>query len=198
MSDATCTVPGCGKGPVIARGMCRKHYSRWQRLGDPHPELDEPRACPGCGEEFTPKRTDQAYCTQACRDRAGTRRDRGLVVTVSPVRPCAWCEQEFRHTDGRRLYCSDDCGRIGAALREHPATYGITVQDFRRMLLAQGGLCAICRQPQAKHKLILCVDHCHDTGRVRGLLCDNCNRGIGLLGDNPKTVLAAATYLAVA
>lgn len=42
---------------------------------------------------------------------------------------------------------------------------------------------------------MLCVDHAHDDGRVRGLLCDNCNRGIGLLGESPDALIRAAAYL---
>ena len=51
-------------------------------------------------------------------------------------------------------------------------------------------LCAICRKALAVH-----VDHCHETGRVRGVLCFNCNSAIGKLGDDPDAVRRAASYL---
>lgn len=76
--------------------------------------------------------------------------------------------------------------------------YGITVDDYKEMLEQQGGKCAICGTDDgksAKNTKTFSVDHCHDTGRVRGLLCNNCNRGIGLLGDNPETLNRAINYL---
>jgi hypothetical protein len=71
--------------------------------------------------------------------------------------------------------------------------FGITEDDYNEMFERQFGLCAICRKPENDIKLA--VDHCHETGKVRGLLCKRCNMGIGLLGDNPDTLISAAMYL---
>jgi len=61
---------------------------------------------------------------------------------------------------------------------------------------AQGGVCAICGKPEATARTKrLCVDHCHETGKVRGLLCSHCNRAIGLLGDSCAILASAITYL---
>jgi len=68
---------------------------------------------------------------------------------------------------------------------------GITEKDFAGMKKSQKGRCAICGD---KPK-ILCVDHDHETGDVRGLLCNGCNVALGYLKDNPKTAEAAAAYL---
>lgn len=57
--------------------------------------------------------------------------------------------------------------------------YGITIAHYDKMFEAQGGKCKICQSHQGKLKRALCVDHCHDTGRVRGLLCDTCNKFLG-------------------
>lgn len=74
--------------------------------------------------------------------------------------------------------------------------YGITLERYDEMLAAQGGVCAICAQPeQRKETANLAVDHCHATGEVRGLLCSNCNRAIGLLADDPERLRSAAEYL---
>jgi hypothetical protein len=65
------------------------------------------------------------------------------------------------------------------------------------MLDAQNGECAICGTPTpASHTDKFSVDHCHTTGKVRGLLCNRCNTSIGGLGDDPNVLLAAATYVA--
>lgn len=74
--------------------------------------------------------------------------------------------------------------------------YGITEDDYNSMLKDQNGKCAICETttPTGKWKRFA-VDHCHITGIVRGLLCNECNRGMGLLKDNPELLLKAANYL---
>lgn len=70
--------------------------------------------------------------------------------------------------------------------------YGISIVEFNSMLEKQDYSCAICK---AKPNYRLCVDHRHDTGKVRGLLCRNCNKAIGQLGDTPESVLKAYLYL---
>lgn len=71
--------------------------------------------------------------------------------------------------------------------------YGITLEQYNVMLEKQDGVCAICGGiTEGKH---LAVDHDHVTGQLRGLLCDMCNRGIGLLGDSIDRVGAALDYL---
>lgn len=81
------------------------------------------------------------------------------------------------------------------------STYGITPEEYLAMHAAQGGVCAICGQDEpGAHgrtgtKFKLSVDHCHDSGRVRGLLCQRCNRAIGLLGDDIKLLESAIEYL---
>lgn len=74
--------------------------------------------------------------------------------------------------------------------------YGITEDDYERMMLEQDGKCAICNrtEPTGRWKR-LAVDHCHKTGKVRGLLCDKCNRGMGLLEDSAQLLRNAANYL---
>lgn len=72
--------------------------------------------------------------------------------------------------------------------------YGVTIERFDAMLAAQGGACAICHSPPVGKKQ-LGVDHCHETGRVRALLCSSCNVGMGSLKDDPGLLRAAADYL---
>lgn len=57
--------------------------------------------------------------------------------------------------------------------------YGITQNDYDAMKSSQDFKCAICGTHEDDLKRVLCVDHCHDTGRVRGLLCDTCNKFLG-------------------
>ena len=69
--------------------------------------------------------------------------------------------------------------------------YGITPDAYERMYRDQGGACAICRV----HHECLCVDHCHRTQRVRGLLCQNCNHGLGKFKDDAMLLTRAIEYL---
>jgi len=68
--------------------------------------------------------------------------------------------------------------------------YGLSHEEYTRILGRQNGLCALCDSVGP-----LTVDHCHDTGRVRGLLCYSCNTGIGRFGDNPERLTKAIRYL---
>lgn len=73
--------------------------------------------------------------------------------------------------------------------------YGITRDQFAEMSAAQDDLCAICKRPP-QGKTRLSVDHEHKTRKIRGLLCDPCNTGLGMFQDNPDLLAAAITYLA--
>ena len=76
-------------------------------------------------------------------------------------------------------------------------SFGISLEDYQNKLVAQGGTCAICKSssPGRAGVRYFSVDHCHDTGKIRDLLCARCNTGIGLLQDNPEILDIAAKYL---
>lgn len=77
--------------------------------------------------------------------------------------------------------------------------YGITPEEYDRLLDQQSGLCAICHKPETMLRLGvqrgLCVDHDHKTGAVRGLLCASCNFAVGRFHDDPELMHSAARYL---
>ena len=73
--------------------------------------------------------------------------------------------------------------------------YGLTLVGYDQLLASQGGGCAICGALRTNGKTSLPVDHDHQTGKVRGILCDPCNRAIGLLKDNPELLGRAQQYL---
>ena len=82
------------------------------------------------------------------------------------------------------------------------SVYGITVDDYYRMLEAQNKGCAICgtKIPSARKRKyatveMFFIDHCHTTGKVRGLLCSTCNRGLGYFKDSPELLSNAIHYL---
>lgn len=89
----------------------------------------------------------------------------------------------------RRAYASDREGHLSRKLQRE---YGITLAQFRTLSAAQGGACAVCSDvPRAR----LVIDHDHDTGVIRGLLCSPCNVALGMLRDDPQRIVALARYL---
>ena len=74
--------------------------------------------------------------------------------------------------------------------------YGMTEEDYWDLCEEQKGLCAICgRSPKNTRYGLLHVDHCHATGIIRGLLCDHCNRALGILGDSQEAIRNVLAYL---
>ena len=87
----------------------------------------------------------------------------------------------------RQRWATDADFRDRCRARSH----GLSLQDYRAMFERQGKVCGICKTPGKP----LCVDHCHATGKVRGLLCRDCNLGLGNYKDNPVFTRAATAYL---
>ncbi|MFI9235766.1 endonuclease VII domain-containing protein [Streptomyces sp. NPDC053079] len=119
----------------------------------------------------------------------------GVTLRKSRCKPCV--------SEAARNWAAEN--RERATLRRQrwnlQNTYGITLDKYNAMLSSQGGVCAICEQDEPNthgrtgRKFSLSVDHCHDTGRVRGLLCQKCNRAVGLLNDNVDLLRKAIDYL---
>ena len=73
--------------------------------------------------------------------------------------------------------------------------YGITLEDYELMMENQNHTCKICGTDEARGRGTWHVDHCHTTGKVRGLLCYNCNVGLGNFKDNAAVLASAIKYL---
>ena len=117
-------------------------------------------------------------------------------------KPCRNCGEEFQPNAPSEHYCSDVCKNRGLQNKYFMRVYNITIDDYERMYAEQKGKCAICNDEgflmdTSRHKLKLVVDHCHSSGKVRGLLCHNCNRALGLLGDDVERFKRAIDYLKV-
>jgi hypothetical protein len=72
--------------------------------------------------------------------------------------------------------------------------YGITLMQYQQMYAMQLGVCAICFRPESEDKM-LAVDHDHESGVVRGLLCQQCNMGLGKFKDDPEVLANAIKYV---
>jgi Autographiviridae endonuclease VII len=73
--------------------------------------------------------------------------------------------------------------------------FNISLKDYDNILLQQNNCCKICKRNQFEISKKLAIDHCHSTGKVRGLLCQNCNTGLGQFKDNKEFLIEAIKYL---
>lgn len=125
---------------------------------------------------------------------------------------CTKCHQTLPVSDfgkrtgrtGSRNFYTSACrkclneARADAGFRETLNTHGLTLHAYNAVLTSQGGVCAICRSPgkgKGERYYPLCFDHCHKTGKFRGLLCDRCNLGIGNFDDDIDRMTAAVEYI---
>jgi len=117
-------------------------------------------------------------------------------------KPCRKCGTDFAPKAPSSLYCSQPCADYAVVSAYLKRTYGIDYSLYQRMAEEQRHVCKICGEEgfimnKERHKLKLVVDHCHTTGMVRGLLCHNCNRALGLFKDDTARLTAAVAYLKV-
>lgn len=95
--------------------------------------------------------------------------------------------------EGRLRY--DNTPKDVLAEKELIKNYGITLEDKNKMFSDQENCCAICGSETSKSKRAFCVDHCHTTGLIRGILCNSCNRGLGFFEDSIDSLESAIKYL---
>jgi hypothetical protein len=152
----------------------------------------------------------RSWC-KSCR----ARRLPAAYRTVAP-KPCSACNvvkppddftKSIYNADGLSSYCRS-CGRQRQkAFREaHPertnasklrSKYGITAEQYNAMLATQNGQCAICETTvSGRKRTVFYIDHNHSTRTVRGLLCMNCNTGLGMFQDSARVLENARNYLA--
>jgi hypothetical protein len=160
------------------------------------------KRCRVCGET---KPLDDFYRARAARD--GFRNDckacnlerRKAAYRANPrpaiERATQWrIDNPERHRARMQAYVESGKKAIADRKSHLKRTYGMTLEEYDAMLAAQGGVCAICHQPRPEERA-LHVDHDHDTGAIRGLLCFTCNNALGDFRDSQQLFEAAAAYL---
>jgi hypothetical protein len=144
-----------------------------------------------------------------------------VIMLEEPTKVCTKCKEEKvislfhkeprgRGKYGKRALCKICSTKQTSNCRRNQETkhrnrlyrkynllrYGVTEEQYEDMYKKQNGICAICKDPSRKsEKHSLHVDHDHNTGEIRGLLCTRCNPGIGFFDDNPELLIKAAKYL---
>ena len=190
-----CTIEGCRRVHK-ARGYCSSHYIRF--LSGREVDVNIPTRG---------KKTSRVCTVDGCTD-------------VSRTKNMCWTHYQRFHKHGYNKYpdrktefkiCRvSGCGGIVLAKdlcnkcyrrRSGWKAYGLDEHSYGEMLAEQNGGCAICHgvvtrpHPRSGRPQALCIDHCHQTNKVRGLLCDGCNRALGLFGDSVERLRAAANYV---
>jgi len=95
----------------------------------------------------------------------------------------------------KNKWAQKPCSKLKAKEYRLKKDYGITMEQYNQMLINQKECCAICNKHQNQLKKKLDIDHNHETGKIRGLLCNPCNQAIGLLKDNSELLQSAINYL---
>jgi hypothetical protein len=167
---------------------CSKNHNGWRWTGSGN--------CMECVKlKYVPTGRKKGKQSDPARTAA---REKGELYYYSG-RPCL-----RGHMSKRRVTTGScqECHKKFNNSKKHSlkAKYKITLEQYNEMLKLQNGVCKICNKPETaidkvtKKIRTLSVDHCHDTKKVRGLLCHNCNVGIGSLKHNPNFLRTAALY----
>ena len=125
-------------------------------------------------------------------------------VKADPVRWKKHTEHQVKNIAKRRVLDPDGVNKVKREWRakhpDHhlkyyiPYAYGISLEDYKAMLVSQKGLCAACGSPpRGKHRLH--IDHNHQTGKVRELLCHECNIALGCVAEDPVRLQKLAEYI---
>lgn len=191
----------CGRDHSFGAKLCQPCYGKKWRA------RQAGRVCPTCNE-VKPLFTKIDQCSM-CYHRERTRKMTGQCVKCGKTRKlpskgtCGYCAQERIRKTRPPIVCGQ-CGRLSPHFAKgvcrpcytnnvkRRGKYGITPEQYVAMVKDQRGLCAICERPMTRHPHI---DHCHETGVIRGLLCYTCNVGLGSFGDDPERLRSAAKYV---
>lgn len=185
-----CSVDGCTLR-AVGHGLCDMHYRRLRRHGVTDDPAPRPTICAvaGCGGPVSAS----ALCDRHYRRAKKGQGDRHCRLCGAVLDPNSYAGAAF---------CDDTCRKQDQVLKRREnhrevwlRRYGLTVEQFDALLEQQSGGCAICRTTTVPTRGNWHVDHCHETGRVRGILCHGCNVALGHLKDRIDLLEAAIAYL---
>lgn len=125
-----------------------------------------------------------------------------LIPITRKDNHCRECRREYnrqweaKNKDKRKKHRQTPERKWRSKKKQRLKKYGLTLKQWDSMRELQDYKCLICGiHEDSAQQDTLCVDHCHNTGKVRGLLCHNCNRGVGLLKDSISNLENALKYL---
>lgn len=167
-----------GRGKYCSVG-CRHKFGPSNLRRSVAADYSQGKTCAGCKEFLSP-------------DMFAVRRSRNSLDSY-----CRLCRSSITRSYNRR-----NPGQLKARNDRRSRSNGVSYSEFIAMKEAQQGVCAICENPETSlgtggKVRELNVDHCHESGKTRGLLCSRCNMMLGLAKDNPKLLGKALDYLEV-
>lgn len=177
MPHKTRPAAGCHPDrPHWARGYCMSCYQTWWKTNNPEKYQARPKRKAKChpDKDVLGRGLCNACYRAWWREQPGNRE-------LERVKGAMWQRQRMQ-----RLTPDE---RREIVIRRH----GLTRAEFDRMVADQGGGCAACGNPPTKRPLQ--IDHCHDTGQIRGLLCGNCNSALGHAKDDITRLESLIVYL---
>lgn len=157
--------------------------------------MSEPgtKFCKKCGNEY-PATTEYFFVDKRTPDKLSL--------------PCKECKRVYRRSErgkaAKRRYIHSERGkayRQGHKAKEadrhdkYKRRYGLGIKDYNQLFQKQDGCCVICNRHQSELKRRLDVDHDHETKKVRALLCNRCNRALGIVGDDAELLKKLTKYL---
>ena len=216
IARSICSVPGCEK-KIVSKGLCDMHRIRFKKHG--HLETTRP-------QDWGKRDSHPLHNTWCWRIKRGDLCDEWKndfwtfvkelgdrpshhhkLIVIDPTKKAQkgnveWRESVIVHSEDvrkyRAMYAQEYRKMNPDKIRdmELKKMYGMTSEDYNKMVSQQNGLCAICSKPEMSLRYKrLSVDHCHKTGEVRGLLCTNCNKALGSFGDSISILKKAIAYL---
>ena len=147
--------------------------------------------CRECVAEYSAAhyRRRQESKGKSVREKADVPAGHKLCRTCGEVRPHSEWHRNATAPDGLSTRCKA-CRAVRGRQDHLKRQYGLTEAERDELIASQGGVCCICLSAPAAH-----VDHCHNTGRVRGVLCFSCNAALGQFKDRPDAIRRAAAYV---
>ena len=183
------------------RERLRAAGAAWRKANPQRVAADAEKACTVCREtkplsafhkDKTQKDGHRGCCGKCACARQRVYRKANAEKNRAACRAWYHANTEYARAQARAWYEAHPGQRRANWLQR---IYGLSVTDYAEILKAQEGRCAICGRTAEEEGKRLAVDHDHDTGEVRGLLCGNCNHAIGKFKHDPELLYGAIAYL---
>lgn len=190
----------CSMSEALETGATYFFTGRPCKHGHVQPRYTKGGRCYWCTRECQAKRSGQVFTARTSKRLARAARDAAAEhsdAVFVPTKPCKHGHSLRFTSSGNCVECfkaSRERRRIKAKIVRIKSEYGLSETEHMQLFEGQQQSCAICLT-EFSDRFSMHIDHCHRSGKVRGLLCQKCNQAIGLLRDDPAIIAAALEYV---